>query len=511
MQIKVKGALPASPNRLLSVPLLALAIVVTLVLAAPASATKIHLRLGTFGSSQQPSFDRPNGIAVDGSTGDLLVIDADALTVSRFNPDGTAADFSALGTNVIDGKGTGDQTPQGGFFFRTGQGEQQVAVDNSGTLTDGNIYVTQGHEEAGHLVDVFSSSGEYLGQIKGAGAIKFGTQGSFPYSPCGVAVDSTGNLFIAAGYENKVFKYDPTSNPPLDTDVTATFTGSDPICNLAAGANSSAGSIFANIFFRFKGNSLLKLSTAGLGLQGVVDPGEYRLVAVDPSSGHLYAVTNNNGEISEFDVSGSSGGLVSTFGTNTNVYGIAVDGVGKIYVSDAQEGPISVYGPLVTVPSVTTGSASITGDTSVTLSGSVDPDGVALDACFFEYGPTTAYGQTAPCAESVGEIGTSPKAVHAELSSLAAESVYHYRLAATNPNDTVEGADPPSKRRPNRRSWGSGRSTSAFRRRPSRHRSILKTPRPPIASSGALTPPTATARRRLCWAPTTWTAPWASS
>ena len=71
--------------------------------AATAGAVPFHPFLETFGSANQPSFPNAEGLAVDQSSGDVLVIDRNAGTVSRWNPDGTPANFSALGTNVIDG------------------------------------------------------------------------------------------------------------------------------------------------------------------------------------------------------------------------------------------------------------------------------------------------------------------------------------------------------------------------------------------------------------------------
>jgi hypothetical protein len=416
---------------------------------------KTHLLLETFGSAAQPNFEEANALAVDRSSGDLLVVDVKTKTLSRYNPDGTPADFSALGTNTIDAKGTGqcatvpadcDQTPQNGFSFGPFAGEQQIAVDNSSTTTDGDIYVTQAPQAAGNLVDIFASSGKYLGQLTAAGATKFGTTG-FPFSPCGVAVDDGGDVYLAAGFENRIYKFDPSANPPVNADNTAIFPLSEPVCNLAAGAGPSAGSLFVNTFLQTTGNSVLKLDRAGGAVQAIVDPGVDSLIAVDPLTGHLYGaggdVNSNNSlivdKIKEFDASGSEGkslSVIPVFATT----GLAVDGqAGRVYA--AFQDSISVYGPQVIVPDVATGAASITGDTSATVNGTVNPDGVALEECTFEYGPTESYGQSASCAESPAEIGTTAKAVHADLGGLAAETLYHYRLAAKNPNTTIRGSD----------------------------------------------------------------------
>src|SRR4029077_6565876 len=79
-------------------------------------------------------------------------------TIARYHADGTPSEFSALGTNRIDGRAPGgDQTPQGALHFDIAR-IVQIAVDNSGTATDGEIYATQlGY----HLVDIFAPSGEF--------------------------------------------------------------------------------------------------------------------------------------------------------------------------------------------------------------------------------------------------------------------------------------------------------------------------------------------------------------
>jgi hypothetical protein len=66
------------------------------------------------------------------------------------------------------------------------------------------------------------------------------------------------------------------------------------------------------------------------------------------------------------------------------------------------------------------------------LNATVNPNGAAVSACTFEYGPTSSYGQSAPCSTLPGS-GTSPVAVSATIAGLAAKSKYYVRIAATNP------------------------------------------------------------------------------
>ena len=147
-----------------------------------ASAAFTHPFLGSFCEPSgvgiapcAPSFGEPAGMAVDPSTGDLLVINLEEPgaghfdgTLSRYHGDGTPADFSALGTNVIDGHAGGeDATPQGEILRNEGFGpaEVEVAVAPPGSAggTAGDIYVTDALNER---VDIFESTGKHIGQIE---------------------------------------------------------------------------------------------------------------------------------------------------------------------------------------------------------------------------------------------------------------------------------------------------------------------------------------------------------
>ncbi len=91
-------------------------------------------------------------------------------------------------------------------------------------------------------------------------------------------------------------------------------------------------------------------------------------------------------------------------------------------------------------PLVETGRASATKQ-PVRLTGTVSPEETLVSACRFEYGASTAYGESVPCAQEPGG-GELPVTVSAKLPALAnAGSVYHYRLVARNTGGTSYGQD----------------------------------------------------------------------
>jgi hypothetical protein len=89
-------------------------------------------------------------------------------------------------------------------------------------------------------------------------------------------------------------------------------------------------------------------------------------------------------------------------------------------------------------PTATTlGAAQIT-ITAATLTGNVNPHGVAT-TYYFQYGTTTAYGSRTP-STAVGK-GTATVAAAAQVTGLAPNTRYHYRLIAHNADGTDAAGD----------------------------------------------------------------------
>ncbi len=89
-------------------------------------------------------------------------------------------------------------------------------------------------------------------------------------------------------------------------------------------------------------------------------------------------------------------------------------------------------------PLAATGGAHHVGDTSAALNGTVNPHGVET-TCYFQYGPTVAYGAQTPTA-AVG-TGTAGVKVSQSVTGLQLGTLYHYRLVAVSPTGTFPGKD----------------------------------------------------------------------
>ncbi len=415
------------------------------------------------------SFSNPNGIAVEESTGDVYVADLGSGTVpqsiSKFDASGAPINFtcgapcSTYSTgNAITG------TPTGSFAFPVTDPDTPaaIAVDNSASSSDpsaGDVYVLDAGD---NVIDKFSPTGKYIGQVKGP----------FSGEPLGLGVDEHGNVRVSSSPFAEVDVFDDAQVNSFVTTLNSSANWVDSI-SASAGAPehgvavSPAGDDY-NLFScgcaeKFGGNM------ESLGRVDSGSPSDVA-VAVDPATGHVYVETQSsveewdtgrmNGDTAPRNAFGGteitgSGALVSpSFGSgaSANQGGIAVDGAtGDVYVSSPTEGKVYVFGS--SVPAVSVGAATGVSREGATLQGVVNPRGAPVTACKFEYEaspesntegghetlhvPVTQFDHQVSCAQAVGS-GTSPVSVSANIGGLTPGRLYQFRLVAENAN----GASP---------------------------------------------------------------------
>jgi len=112
---------------------------------------------------------------------------------------------------------------------------------------------------------------------------------------------------------------------------------------------------------------------------------------------------------------------------------VATNSFGTTFGSDMTFTTLSATGP----PVVTTNSATFIASFSATLNGSLDPHGLTTTV-HFQYGLTSSYGfTTGPQSHS----GNTYVNVSANISSLTANTTYHFRVVASNSAGTRFGND----------------------------------------------------------------------
>jgi hypothetical protein len=107
--------------------------------------------------------------------------------------------------------------------------------------------------------------------------------------------------------------------------------------------------------------------------------------------------------------------------------------LGTAYGNDLTFTTISTAPEAVTLPAteITTASAR--------LNGSINSN-KQLTTVSFEYGKSSAYGQTAPVDQGI-HAGDSVSLVSSDISGLASGSTYHFRIKAVYPTGTAYGND----------------------------------------------------------------------
>jgi hypothetical protein len=421
--------------------------------SASASAQRKHAFSAEFGGagSGNGQLSRPGALAVNDATGDVYVVDRGNSRVEV---------FSASGAYV--GQFNGSASPTGAFSFlqsRPAFGHKEepegaIAVDNSTSPLDpsaGDVYVADvGHE----VIDKFTAGGVYIGQITGTPAGSFGLL-------LGVAVDANGALLVqlgshvtpgTIGEDGTLYRFTDASVNEYVSEVQLHVSKLHPdeegVYNGWGEfglASDSIGDIYiakaSSPKFPEYREVVSKFAKDGMFLVEALDGESTQGVAVDRSIDDVYA--DNETSVAAFDL---SGGFVERFGSPQMhaseglTGGVAVNSAtGTVYTSDAVNQSLERFTAFV-VPDVTTEPASNLGETSVTVNAVVNPDGIPVTSCVFEYGTTTAYGQTVPCSPSPGS-GNGPVAVSASLLGLERLTLYHFRVKATNASGSNEGQD----------------------------------------------------------------------
>jgi len=144
--------------------------------------------------------------------------------------------------------------------------------------------------------------------------------------------------------------------------------------------------------------------------------------------GQQTALTSAGSGTADVPVRADLAGL--TAGTTYHYRVIATNASGTTVGADRTFRTTGTAPPPPPAPSATTGGADVNG-AAATLSGSVNPNGVAT-SYYFEFGTTADYGQQTP-PQGAG-AGSSAVSVSASLAGLVANATYHYRLVAVGPN-----------------------------------------------------------------------------
>jgi tripartite motif-containing protein 71 len=331
----------------------------------------VYVTQWSYAGSDVGNMGHPEGVAVD-SSGNVYVVDTDHNRVEEFTADGQLL------------------AHWGGFGFGNGQfdGPTGIAIDKS----SGNIYVSDWNR-----IEEFTSGGTYITQW---GSSSSSAGNYYLGSPVGLAVDTSGNIYVASQLRGVVLEYTPsgasfvrqfgTLSMPYGVAVDSSgnvfvvdmsnnfvkeFSNSggylrqwghygpqngnftEPI-GIALDQTghvyvSSPGYTSTNPYasqdrvqvFSTSGDYIATWGRTGVGNDHFISPNSITL-----ANGNVYVANGGAATVDEFS---STGTHLAQFGNGTygsasnelwSPFGAAVDAQGNVYISDTTNNRIVVYG-----------------------------------------------------------------------------------------------------------------------------------------------------------------------
>jgi streptogramin lyase len=352
---------------------------------------------GSDGTGSSARFNRPNGLAMDGS-GNLYVADTGNNTIRKISPAGAVTTLAGTAGQGGNSDGTGANAR-----FNQPRG---VSVDGTG-----NVYVADSNNNTvrkvtpGGVVTTLAGNPNQNGSADGTGsAARFN-------GPVGVAVDGAGNVYVADAYNSTIRKITlagvvTTLAGTANQGGSSDGTGSAAQFNLPRGITSdSAGDLYvadsnsftiraitpAGVVTTLAGSAFQEGSADGTGSAARFSSPVG--IALD-ASGNLRVADSNNDTIREVTaagvvttVAGTPGQIGSADGTGGAARfffpeGAAVDFAGNVYVADTQNCTIRKITPagVVTTLAGETGPGQYgSSDGTGSAARFNDPRGVAVD------------------------------------------------------------------------------------------------------------------------------------
>ena len=329
------------------------------------------------GGPKEPKLEEPNAIAIDGTTGRVLVGDSVQGAIYAYSDEG-----------AFQEKLTGSGQPFGSFTGREDEEENIAALGVE--ESSGDIYVAETEHRA---IGQYSEAGEWLGWTVTSGA------GAGLVAPRGVAVGAEGNLYVADPGAGALDIYGPgLTVPDAETGRAGKLARTSAVL---VGTIDGDGTV-AHYWFEWGESEALGQHTP---LQTTAGGGEDKVAL--PLEG-LRA-----GRSYYFRVVAENEGLLN--------YGV-----------------IHEFTTAPAVEALSTGMVRELASTSATVTGTLTPGG-ADTRYVFEWGTGTGYGSATAIVDA--GAGQDAVSAEATLTKLKPNSTYHYRLVGENEYGVTYGAD----------------------------------------------------------------------
>jgi len=366
---------------------------------------------------------------------------ANNLYITRVKPETSGATYEV--EKYTNGKGT-PAVIYSGLTHEAEDFPWGLAVTSTG-----NVFISTGFSAStGAIIELVNSGGTYTPSTYQTG--RYFTA---------LAVDAADNLYDTE-YDANNLTYAVVKYPANSAPGTA---GTNLYDNLSSHAGytyptglvvASNGDIYVSDAFSndptiTDGGHVYKLTAASSYAVSTISSGNYSTALALDGSGDLYSSENRGSGynlIRYADATGPGVAIFNPLHTNGIYYpwGIAVYGFNNIYLADGDDGTNG--GAIIQLsaapPTVTTNSATLITSTTATLNGQVN-DNDRNTTVKFIYGtsPTLAGATSAP-ATTGGTIaaGTGNTAVALNVTGLTGSTTYYYEVSANSAGGTVKGA-----------------------------------------------------------------------
>jgi uncharacterized repeat protein (TIGR01451 family) len=271
---------------------------------------------GDGGPATSAEFDAPSGLALD-SAGNLYVADTNNYRIRKINAS------TGIITTVVGGGSGGDGGPAANAQLSFPLG---VAIDAAG-----NLYIS----DYTRVRKVTAATG-VISTVAGNGTLGYSGDGGLAtsaevYIPYGVAIDVSGNLFIADWLNNRVRKV------TASTGIITTVAGNGIAGYSGDGGLATAAELSSSVY---------GVTVDSAGNLYIADTGNQRIRMVTSSAGVITTVVGDG-------VMGYSGdGGPPANATLDWPYDVVLDAAGNMYIADSFNSVIRKVTPL-TQPKIT--------------------------------------------------------------------------------------------------------------------------------------------------------------
>jgi hypothetical protein len=412
-------------------------------------------RAGNPGSGEG-QFTKAGGVAIDNyvgpTQGDIYVMDHETGRVSRFGPKGEfilsfgEGSFVGLGASPISVGPTGTvyvaDTGRVQRFSPAGALEAEIPLSSIGPIDDllvdsvGDFYVLS------EGVHKFDGTGTELGGVRDPGV---------SFSEPSLALGPGDELFVSDPVQGHIFGYDAAGAQTLSLAL--------PEAGGVGGGLAFANGTFYVVYGRAEHPQLVRLLSVPPPGPVVVE-GSERAGSVQTTGATLEASINPEGpqethyhfEYGESEAYGSQTPETSLGGGEfeDQPASAVIEGLepGTVYhfrvvaenaLGEKAEGPDQTFQTLPPVSVESESASEVTAD-SAKLATELNAHGLPSEYRF-EYGTTTAYGNSVPEPDGDAGEGSETVGFSVTIQHLSSHTTYHYRVVAHNALGVSEGPD----------------------------------------------------------------------